>query len=245
MIVAASSCRDAFAGLPALVMFDLDGTLVDSVPDLAAAVDAMLQEQHCQPAGEEKVRLWVGNGAAVLVRRALADADGLDESQVSDSLHQASLQRFLHHYRRASGHYSKLYPGVKEGLQQLRSAGVTLALVTNKPAEFVPHLLADLGIDDHFAAWLGGDSLPEKKPHPAPLQSLLEQFQVAVDDALMVGDSRSDMEAGRAAGVRTLAVTYGYNHGRPIAEEAPDWSTDDLGSFFTELLASVESETTL
>lgn len=239
------SCREAFAGLPALVMFDLDGTLVDSVPDLAAAVDAMLQEQHCQPAGEEKVRLWVGNGAAVLVRRALADVDGIEESQVSESLHQASLQRFLHHYRRASGHYSKLYPGVKEGLQQLRSAGVTLALVTNKPSEFVPHLLADLGIEEYFAAWLGGDSLPEKKPHPAPLQSLMERFQVAVNDALMVGDSRSDMAAGRAAGVRTLGVTYGYNHGRPIAEEAPDWSTDDLGRFFSELVASAESAASL
>ena len=230
------SCREAFAGLPALVMFDLDGTLVDSVPDLAAAVDAMLQEQHCQPAGEEKVRLWVGNGAASLVRRALADVDGIDETRVSDSLHQASLQRFLHHYRRASGHYSKLYPGVKAGLKKLHSAGVTLVLVTNKPAEFVPHLLADLGIDEYFSAWLGGDSLPQKKPHPAPLQFLMERFQVAMEDALMVGDSRSDMAAGRAAGVKTLGVTYGYNHGRPIAEESPDWSTDNLDDFFTRLV---------
>lgn len=222
--------------LPELVMFDLDGTLVDSVPDLTAAVDAMLVEQQCPPAGEDKVRLWVGNGAAVLVRRALADTEGVKEEAVCDAWQTASHKRFLHHYGRLSGHYSRLYPGVKEGLQLLADAGVPMALVTNKPAEFVPHLLSDLGIDGYFGNWLGGDSLPQKKPDPAPLQFLLKAQLVDPVRALMVGDSRTDMQAGKAAGVATLGVTYGYNHGRPIEEEQPDWMTDNLAAFFAAVL---------
>ncbi|NHO66480.1 phosphoglycolate phosphatase [Aestuariicella hydrocarbonica] len=218
--------------LPELVMFDLDGTLVDSVPDLTAAVDAMLLEQHCPAAGVDKVRLWVGNGAAMLVRRALADTDGIKESEVAEPLHSASLRRFLHHYGRLSGHYSRLYPGVKAALQLLSEMGVAMALVTNKPGEFVPHLLRDLGIDGYFVDWLGGDSLPQKKPDPAPLRHLLVSRSVDARRSLMVGDSRSDIQAGKAAGVSTLGVTYGYNHGQPIAVEAPDWQADNLEDFF-------------
>lgn len=218
-------------------MFDLDGTLVDSVPDLTAAVDALLTEQHCPAAGEDKVRRWVGNGAAALVRRALADTDGVKESAVCDAWQNASLKRFLHHYGRLSGHYSKLYPGVKTALQLLADAGVPMALVTNKPSEFVPSLLNDLGIDQYFGHWLGGDSLPQKKPDPAPLAFLLQAQQVEPARALMVGDSRSDMRAGKAAGVPTLGVTYGYNHGQSIATEQPDWQTDNLADFFQQVIA--------
>lgn len=226
---------DCFGGrLPELVMFDLDGTLVDSVPDLTAAVDAMLVEQHCPAAGEEKVRLWVGNGAAILVRRALADTDGIAEDAVDEGLHKASHKRFLHHYGRLSGHYSKLYPGVKQALQLLADAGVPMALVTNKPGQFVPHLLTDLGINEYFDQWLGGDSLPQKKPDPAPLLHLLKKQKADPARSLMVGDSRSDMLAGKAAGVPTLGVTYGYNHGKSIAEETPDWVADNLADIFAE-----------
>lgn len=229
--------RTHFGGaLPQLVMFDLDGTLVDSVPDLAAAVDAMLVEQQCPPAGEDKVRVWVGNGAAMLVRRALADAEGVKEEAVCDAWQNASHKRFLHHYGRLSGHYSRLYPGVKDGLQLLADAGVSMALVTNKPAEFVPHLLSDLGIDGYFRHWLGGDSLPQKKPDPAPLQFLLNAEAAESARALMVGDSCNDILAARAAGVAVLAVSYGYNHGRPVAEEDPDWLTDNLAVFFRAVL---------
>lgn len=222
--------------LPQLVMFDLDGTLVDSVPDLTAAVDAMLIEQQCPAAGEDKVRLWVGNGAAVLVRRALANTEGVREEAVCDAWQNASLKRFLHHYGRLSGHYSQLYPGVKAGLQLLADAGVPLALVTNKPSEFVPDLLSDLGINHYFGHWLGGDSLPQKKPDPAPLTFLLHARNAQPGRALMVGDSRSDMQAGKAAGVATLGVTYGYNHGHAITGEQPDWITDNLADFFRDVL---------
>jgi len=234
-----------FDGLPRLVMFDLDGTLVDSVPDLAVAVDALLLERKYAAAGEEKVRLWVGNGASTLVRRALANAEGIDESQVNDALHQQSLKRFLHHYRRVSGHYSKLYPGVKKALERLRQAGVRLTLVTNKPSEFVPHLLADFGIDQMFDAWLGGDSLEQKKPHPAPLLKLMQKYRVEAAQTLMVGDSRSDISAGKAARVATLGVSYGYNHGQPISDESPSWVCSNLDDFFTAALTQACSRSAL
>lgn len=225
--------RMHFGGqLPALVMFDLDGTLVDSVPDLAVAVDAMLEELGRAPAGEEVVRHWVGNGAQVLVQRALANSVAVpplsqldDESQgVQAQAHQS----FLKHYRQVSGRHSRLYPGVKQALTYLKSEGVKLAIVTNKPIEFVPHLLRDLGIDVYFDHSVGGDSFPQKKPHPQPLYEVMAMFSISAEQALMVGDSRNDIEAGKAAHVATLAVPYGYNHGRPVSDESPDFICDSL-----------------
>lgn len=237
-MTAANDFCGTFNGLPQLVMFDLDGTLVDSVPDLAAATDAMLQELYGRTAGVDKVRLWVGNGASVLVRRALADVLDMCELEVEEAIHTPALAKFLEHYREASGQHSALYPGVKSALAGLRDAGVTLALVTNKPAEFVPHLLSDLGLDKVFAHWLGGDSLPQKKPHPAPLWELLHLCETPASRALMVGDSRSDMQAAKAANIASLGVTYGYNHGNPIADESPRWITSNLDDFFAAALSA-------
>ena len=230
------SFRRRYPQPPKLVMYDLDGTLVDSVPDLAAAVDATLLELGFAAAGERATRAWVGNGAEMLMRRALAHSQGV----VTESLPQRDvshgLQRFLHHYAHSSGEHSRLYPGVAEALQLLQQLGCVQAVVTNKPAQFVPELLAELGIDSYFEHWLGGDSLPVKKPDPAPLNHLLQLCGVDPADALMVGDSVNDIGAARAAGVPVLAVTYGYNHGRPVAEEQPDWLTDNLGEFLATAL---------
>lgn len=227
----------AYGGqLPRWIMFDLDGTLVDSVPDLAAAIDAMLLEHGALAAGPDRVRLWVGNGASVLVRRALAHAHGIDEHQLDSALHEAYLGRFLEHYHDVSGQRSALYSGVSEALELLAKAQVPMAVVTNKPARFVPHLLAELGIAGYFGHWLGGDSLALRKPDPAPLNHLLKTAGVRPSQALMVGDSRSDVLAGKAAGVKTLGVSYGYNHGNPIEAEGPDWVASHLGDFFRQSL---------
>ena len=222
--------RELFDGeLPQLVMFDLDGTLVDSVPDLAAAVDRVLIELGRVPAGVEQVRDWVGNGARVLVRRALAG--GIEHSAVGDAQADAALARFLDIY--ADCHQlTTRYPGVRELLDALSCAGVELAVVTNKPERFVAPLLEQVGLGGDFRWIIGGDTLPQQKPDPAALLQVMRLAGVTKAQSLFVGDSRSDVLAARAAGVCCVAVSYGYNHGRPIAEEQPNRVVANL----TELL---------
>lgn len=211
--------------LPRLVMFDLDGTLVDSVPDLATAVDRMLVELGREPAGVERVRQWVGNGARVLVRRALAG--GLDHSAVCEAESEEALARFLDIY--ADCHeLITLYPGVHELLEALSTAAVELAVVTNKPERFVAPLLEQVGLGGYFRWIIGGDTLPQQKPDPAALLQVMRLAGVSQAQSLFVGDSRTDVLAARAAGVPCVAVSYGYNHGRPVAEEAPQLVVDSL-----------------
>lgn len=223
-----SGIRQHFDGVPALVLFDLDGTLIDSVPDLAAAVDSMLEQLGRLPAGTLKVSLWVGNGSEMLVRRALTDGDeaaalALTSAEVEPprALFNAAYLQRLHH---ATG----IYPGVSECLQQLADAGVPVALVTNKPRLFTEPLLVSLGWQDRFVEVLCGDDLAEKKPSPLPLLTLCERTGISPQRALMVGDSRNDIRAAKAAGIATLAVSYGYNHGEDIALSEPDWLTNNL-----------------
>ena len=211
--------------LPQLVMFDMDGTLVDSVPDMAAAVDAMLAQLGRPPVGNAQVRNWVGNGSDVLVRRALAG--GLDYSAVDDQQAAEALQIMLPIYGRSQA-LTEVYPGVRETLAWLREQGITMVVVTNKPGQFVEPLLRKKGLAEFFSGWLGGDSLPQKKPQPEPLLYSLKQAGVSAGQALFVGDSVNDVLASRAAGVRCVAVSYGYNHGRPVAEEGADLVVDDL-----------------
>jgi phosphoglycolate phosphatase len=208
-----------------LISFDLDGTLVDSVPDLAAAVDKVLEEIPLPPAGEDKVSRWVGNGSLKLVERALVDALGSAPSQ--QCLEQGH-SRFLYHYGQDVGSRTRLFPGVVEALDWLSAQGLHLSLVTNKPQAFIQPLLASLGLEGYFALCLGGDALPQKKPDPAPLLHVAGHFGLSPSACLMVGDSRHDVAAGRAAGFRTLAVPYGYNHGEPVSDSRPDALVDSL-----------------
>ncbi len=211
--------------LPRLVMFDLDGTLIDSVPDLAAAVDQMLLARGLPVAGIERVRNWVGNGARVLVRRALAG--DLEHAAVSDADAEPALQLFLQLY--ADNHsLTVLYPGVRETLKWLKQQGVEMALITNKPERFVAPLLDQLRIGRYFRWIIGGDTLPQQKPDPAALLHVLRLAEVPASEALFVGDSRSDVQAAKAADVLCVAMSYGYNHGRPISEELPALVLDDL-----------------
>src|SRR5690554_2598984 len=189
-------------GLPQLVMFDLDGTLVDSVPDLAAAVDQMLMLRGRPPAGIERVRNWVGNGALVLVRRALAGSIG--HAAVDEAEAQAALADFMRAY---SGDHSAtfVYPGVPALLNWLRARDIPLAVVTNKPERFVAPLLEEKGLGA-FDWIIGGDTLPQKKPDPAGLIQVMHEAGVAPQHSLFVGDSRNDVRAARAAGVKVVAV---------------------------------------
>ncbi|ESQ98552.1 phosphoglycolate phosphatase [Stutzerimonas chloritidismutans AW-1] len=217
--------------LPRLVMFDLDGTLMDSAPDLAAAVDKMLMLLGREPAGIERVRDWVGNGSRVLVRRALAGK--LEHEAISDELADEALALFMQAY--AGGHeLTAVYPGVRECLDWLRERGVKLAIITNKPAQFIEPLLEEKGLAGYFKWLVGGDTLPQQKPDPAALVWVMDKAGVAPGESLFVGDSRNDVRAAKAAAVPCVALTYGYNHGEPIADEQPALVLDDL----RELVAS-------
>lgn len=211
-------------GVSAL-LFDLDGTLVDSAPDLADAVDAMLAHYGQEPVGEAQVRLWVGNGAQRLVMRALT---GQMTGDPGEAVTREALQRFLHLYRERLSVRSRLFPGVREGLDRLRADGYRLACVTNKPEGLARPLLQDLGVGEHFPVVVGGDTTAEKKPSALPLEHAMRLLGSDAQHTLMVGDSRIDVEAARNAGVPVVCVPYGYNQGGDVREMRPDALVDDL-----------------
>lgn len=199
--------------LPKAIFFDLDGTLIDSLPDLSAAVDAMLIDLSFKPAGIDKARLWVGNGSEKLVQRALADVKRCSEEHVKGSELEVGHEIFLKRYARCSGFASTLYSGVVETLKALQKKNIQLCIITNKPKQFTPSVLKKLGINDFFELVLSGDSLNEKKPSPMPILHAVEYFKLNLDQVLMVGDSKSDILSANTAGIKSVCVTYGYNHG--------------------------------
>ncbi|WNK19275.1 phosphoglycolate phosphatase [Halomonas piscis] len=217
-----------------LIAFDLDGTLIDSVPDLAAALVRALDDERLALPEREDVSRWVGNGTRKLVERGLAWALETPVEAVDETLAARVHAAFLSYYGEAPHRLTQLYPGVAETLFALRDSGFVLALVTNKPERFVAPLLEHFALCDAFSLCLGGDSLARKKPDPLPLCHAAERFGVPAGHCVMVGDSRHDMAAGKAAGFATAALTYGYNHGEPISDSMPDALLDSL----SELLAA-------
>ena len=210
---------------PHMILIDVDGTLVDSVPDLTFCVDEMMRALGRPARGEAKVRDWVGNGVERLVARALID-------QLDGEPDAAEFQRaypiFLDLYADNTATRSRLYPGVREGLNYLQAAGYRLGCVTNKAAQFTVPLLTELGVADVFSIIVSGDTLPQKKPDPAPLLHAAAFFGVDPAQALMIGDSVSDVQAARAAGFQIVCMSYGYNHGEDIRMSNPDAVLDAL-----------------
>lgn len=186
------------------IIFDLDGTLVDSLPDLAAAVNEMLAERDRPPLPTAAVARMVGDGTPKLVERALA-ASGLADAPLGPAL-----DRFLALYEAGATRLTRPYPGVSEVLDQLAAAGHRLAVCTNKPQRATAAVLEGLGLARCFAVVLGGDSLPVKKPDPGPLRAILDRLGVAPSQAAMVGDHRNDVAAAQAAGMRAVFARYGY-----------------------------------
>ncbi|UPQ88189.1 phosphoglycolate phosphatase [Vibrio sinaloensis] len=210
-----------------LIAFDLDGTLLDSVPDLAIAADQAAQALGYPAVSEQQVRDYVGNGADVLIGRSLSRSLTVDPSLSAELLTKA--RELFDDYYEQSGHkLSHLYPAVKETLAELHQAGFTLALVTNKPSKFVPDVLAKHGIDHYFSDVIGGDTFAEKKPNPMALNWLLDKHGCQPSEMLMVGDSSNDIKAAKNAGCRSFGLTYGYNHGEPIADSKPDFVADSI-----------------
>lgn len=219
-----------------LLIFDFDGTLIDSVPDLADAVNAMLSTLGKDTYPIATIRNWVGNGSRMLVARALVGKiEVLEDELNTDTLDDAEAV-FFTAYKDISGSKTVAYPDVDEGLKQLKAAGYTLALVTNKPIGFVPKILQSFGWQELFSAVLGGDSLPQKKPDAAPLLHVCQMLGVTPAQAIMIGDSRNDILAGQNAGMATLGLSYGYNYGQDIRKLNPTHAFDDFATLVQWIL---------
>ena len=210
---------------PNLIMIDVDGTLVDSVPDLSYCVDEMMVELGMEKRGEDKVRHWVGNGVSKLVERAITDKL---EGQLEKELFNKAYPIFLNYYAENTAKRTCLYEGVREGLDYLSLQGYHLGCVTNKATQFTHPLLKELGIIDYFKIVISGDTLAKKKPDPMPLLYGAEYFGVKPKGCLMIGDSVSDVKASRSAGFDIICMSYGYNHGNNIADEKPDLVIDSM-----------------
>jgi phosphoglycolate phosphatase len=195
------------------VLIDLDGTLLDTAADLAAAVNLMLLELGREALPEPVVASYVGKGAEVLVHRALGG--GLD-ARVDAALHARGASAFARHYTVENGRQAQPYAGVREGLDAMRAMGLRLACVTNKPQGFADPLLERCRMRDDFELVLGGDALPRKKPDPLPMLHAAGALGAAPHEVVAIGDSVNDALAARAAGMAVLAVPYGYNEGRDV-----------------------------
>ncbi|WP_373819532.1 phosphoglycolate phosphatase [Glaesserella sp.] len=213
-----------------LIGFDLDGTLVNSLPDLALSLNSAFAEVGLPQAPEEQVLTWIGNGADVLFSKGLewtGRAGEFSEAQIAQIK-----RRFGHFYGENVCNISVLYPNVKSTLETLHAEGYILAVVTNKPTKHVLPVLKAFKIDHLFSEALGGQSLPVIKPHPAPLYYLCGKFGLYPYEILFVGDSKNDILAAKAAGCVSVGLTYGYNYNIPISESNPDYVCDD----FAEIL---------
>jgi phosphoglycolate phosphatase len=210
---------------PKMVLIDVDGTLVDSVPDLAFCVDEMLKQLDMPIRGEAAVREWVGNGVIRLTERALTnDLDGYPDQ----ALFNKAMPIFNELYMENTSKRSELYAGVVEGMAFLKECGFKIGCVTNKAAQFTIPLLKDLGLHDEFETIICGDTLEKKKPDPAPLLHAAAQLGVKPEESLMLGDSKSDVKAARAAGFNIICMSYGYNHGEDIRNYDPDVVIDSM-----------------
>ncbi|MCX7627262.1 MAG: phosphoglycolate phosphatase [Methylophilaceae bacterium] len=207
------------------VVIDLDGTLLDTAPDLAEAGRRMMLELGLPPAPEQTIKTFIGNGVSRLIKRILT---GTLEGEPDAALFDRAKPIYEKHYAEVVSLHSRPFPEVVEGLQALKRSGYRLACITNKAAKFTVPLLKDTGLYDYFELILSGDSLPKRKPDPMPLLHACEHFGITPDRMLLIGDSLNDTQAARAAGCHVFCVPYGYNRGRHVNELDLDAVVDNL-----------------
>ena len=203
-----------------LLIFDLDGSLIDSKLDLAHAVNATRSHMGLPPLDHERVYSYVGNGAPVLIRRAIG-------AQASEPEVQEALEFFLEYYRDHFLDYTVLYPGVRESLDRLRDAGKKMAVLTNKPVRISRAILDGLGVGGHFFQVYGGNSFDLKKPDPVGVHALMREAGVPLERTLMIGDSSVDILTARNAGIASCGVTYGFAP-ETLADPVPDRMADRM-----------------
>ncbi len=205
------------------VTFDLDGTLLDTIADLAEACRLMLDDIGAPQRTPAEVHSFVGKGMAVLVERCLTHGQPPSAPKL-----QAAIESFKRYYATVNGKFTQIYPGVIDGLQAWRASGLKLGVVTNKPGMFTEALLARMELADYFDVVVSGDTTLHKKPHPEPILHACRLFSVRPDHNLHIGDSENDILAARAAGCPTFYVPYGYNEGKPVDSADCDALVSDL-----------------
>lgn len=216
--------RTGAAAIRAAII-DLDGTMLDTVPDFELALNGMRADFKLAPIGQDVIKPMVGKGSEKLIRDVLA----LDyEPERIDAVFDEAMASYQRHYLAINGERSVLYAGVIEGLQAMREQGLRLACVTNKPVAVATPLLAQKGLAPYFELLYGGDSFPKKKPDPMPLLQVCSDFDLAPPSVVAIGDSSNDAEAARAARCYVLTVPYGYNHGRPVQSIDSDGIVNSL-----------------
>ncbi len=208
-----------------IVAIDLDGTMVDTAPDFQAAINLVRAQMGATPLSQDLIKTFVGKGSEHLVRRVLALDHSADEVE---ALFPATLSAYQAAYEQVNGTLSSVYPGVHEGLARLTASGLRLACVTNKPHRFAVELLRKTQLLPAFELVLGGDSVVQKKPHPEPFHKVCDHFAAGPEEVAAIGDSSNDVEAARAAGCKSLTVTYGYNHGADVRKLDTDAIVDSL-----------------
>ncbi|MDE2372131.1 MAG: phosphoglycolate phosphatase [Burkholderiales bacterium] len=213
--------RPNLADLDAAIV-DLDGTMIDTVGDFEVALRLALADLGWPPVDREFIMRTVGKGSEHLLTRTLAQVGAPAE------LYEAAWDRYQHHYRAINGRHSAVFEGVVEGLQVLRSAGLKMACLTNKPGDFARPLLALKGLDGYFDRVYGGDAFARKKPDPLPLLETCKALGTTPARTLMIGDSSNDAAAARAAGCPVVLVSYGYNHGEPVSAAGADAVIDRI-----------------
>ncbi|MDO6761494.1 phosphoglycolate phosphatase [Tamlana sp. 2_MG-2023] len=202
-----------------LIIFDFDGTLINSIPDLTLAVNTMLSHYEAKPLTIEEVTPFIGNGAMPLVKRALGRA--LPNQELSEAFLNEAFKVYLAAYQQVTCKDTFMYPGVLETLKYLDDKSYKLAICTNKPFGFIKPILDKLEITQYFKSWVGEDSLPEKKPHAAPLFHIAEEMNTTIENSIMVGDSKNDILAAQNANMESIGVSYGYNYNENIADYKP------------------------
>ncbi len=203
------------------LIFDLDGTLIDSVPDLTTALNCMADKLGLNSFDEDRVRGWVGNGAQILVKRALSGSREISDD-IEEEYFKEALDIFFDCYQKHICEKTKLFYGVLDTLNILKDRVFKMSIVTNKPSKFTAPIIEELGIDRYFEVVIGGDDLPVKKPDPLPLLEVIKRADSSIDESLMIGDSKNDILAAKSAGIDSVGVTYGYNYDVPISDYSPD-----------------------
>lgn len=207
-----------------LVMFDLDGTLLDTAGEIADSVNRTLSEAGQPEVALDQVRDWIGHGTGWLMKTAWTSVAG----EPDDDQWPSVMGRFMHHYLECCGTRSTPYPGVVDALTRLDEMGVITAVVTNKESRYTQRVLRAHGLDTHFDLVISGDTYTVKKPDPAVIYNCLKDAEADIERSLFVGDSSIDVRCAKAAGIPVWAVPYGYNMGRPILESAPDRLIDSI-----------------